>query len=58
MELAMNNGFCEMSQDEMELVDGGGGGVLIGTVTACLELGKLAFECGEKIGRTVYVMLH
>lgn len=41
MEMVLNNGFCEMSQDEMNLVDGGskaaaqavlliGGAVLLG----------------------------
>lgn len=34
MELTMRNGFCELSMDEMELVDGGASasGVFIGTI--------------------------
>lgn len=53
----MKNGFNVLSEDELVDVEGGGL-VFIGTVTACLTLGKLAFECGEKFGRFVYVALH
>lgn len=58
MELTMKNGFCEMNEMEMLEVDGGGAFALVGTVTACLALGKLAFECGEKIGQTAYVLFN
>jgi hypothetical protein len=58
MESVMKNGFAELSADEMNDVDGGSTGVFIETLTACLALGKLAFECGEKIGRTFYAVTH
>ena len=34
MELTMSNGFCELSMNEMELIDGGdsAAGVLVGTL--------------------------
>ena len=46
MELSMTNGFCELSHDEMEMVDGGFklgafiGGVLLGAVVVvgCVAL--------------------
>lgn len=58
MDNVMTKGFAELSADEMNEVDGGGALVFIGTLTACLTLGKLAFECGEKIGRTFYAATH
>lgn len=36
MEMVLNNGFCEMSQDELDVLNGGGGkeaaAVFVGTI--------------------------
>ncbi len=32
MELTLNNGFCEMSQDELIVTEGGGAGLVVGGV--------------------------
>lgn len=58
MAVELNKGFCEVKENEMCEINGGGVLALVGTVTACLALGKLAYECGEKMGQTLYVLLN
>ena len=51
--MVLNNGFCEMSQDEMRIVDGGGfweaAGVFVGTVAVAWSP-VVAFVCPPAAG--------
>ena len=50
--------MVELNEKEMMEVEAGGIAVTVATVTAVLALGKLAFECGEQLGRFAYVATH
>ena len=43
MEMTLNNGFCEMSQDEMMIADGGV--MIFGVYVAGMTLLKIAGAC-------------
>lgn len=51
MELALNNGFCELSSDELELVDGGSTKVAAAVFTiaagCCFIVSGIAAFCGN-----------
>ena len=50
MEMTLNNGFCEMSQDEMLVVDGG---LDIGSAVTGFVCGKAGKWIGAKVGGAV-----
>ena len=50
MEMVLNNGFCEMSQDEMLVVDGG---LDIGSAVTGFVCGKAGKWIGAKVGGAV-----
>ena len=47
MELTLGNGFCELSQDEMDFVDGG---IATAVAVALLALGGVGFTAGVTMG--------
>ncbi|MDD6292224.1 MAG: hypothetical protein SPL51_07640 [Lachnospiraceae bacterium] len=53
MEMTLNNGFCELTADEVELIDGGGfwkaAGVFVGTVAVAWSP-VVAFVCPPAAG--------
>lgn len=57
MELALNNGFCEMTQSEMDLIIGGGwdefGYALVGTL--CIAASPIALATGQGWGAVALV---
>lgn len=50
MEVIMNNGFCELSQDEMILVDGGFFGPVVFTIWGVKVLVGHCLAAGATIG--------
>lgn len=54
MELAMTNGFMELNQNEMEMVEGGGAKELVDFIGAIAGIGAAIYGAGYAVGTAFY----